>query len=78
MNEESEIGPSIADIVQMRPWKHALLTTYTLSLSYFENGDSSGRCCVAAVPTSGSSPTRKVIVPRCWSAAPCVWDRNTG
>jgi hypothetical protein len=37
MNKESEIGPSIADIVQMRPWKHALLTTYTLSLSYFES-----------------------------------------
>lgn len=37
MNEESEMGPSIADIVQMRPWKHALFTTYTLSLSYFES-----------------------------------------
>jgi len=37
MNENSEIGPSIAEIVQMRSWKHALLTTYTLSLSYFES-----------------------------------------
>lgn len=37
MNEESKMGPSIADIVQMRPWKHALFTTYTLSLSYFES-----------------------------------------
>lgn len=37
MTENSEIGPSIAEFVQMRPWKHALLTTYTLSLSYFES-----------------------------------------
>lgn len=36
MNEE-EPSPSISDIVQMRAWKHALLTTYTLSLSYFES-----------------------------------------
>ncbi|MBZ9917105.1 hypothetical protein LB517_01395 [Mesorhizobium sp. BR1-1-12] len=37
MNEEDDAEPSISDIVQMRPWKHALLTTYTLSLSYFES-----------------------------------------
>ena len=29
--------PSISDIVQMLAWKHALFTTYTLSLSYFES-----------------------------------------
>ena len=29
--------PSIADILQIREWKHALFTTYTLSLSYFES-----------------------------------------
>jgi hypothetical protein len=37
MTEGSGLGPSISDIVQTRPWKHALLTTYTLSLSYFES-----------------------------------------
>lgn len=37
MSENSEIGPSIVNIVQTRRWKHALLTTYTLSLSYFES-----------------------------------------
>jgi hypothetical protein len=37
MNDKNEAEPSIVDIVQMRGWKHALLTTYTLSLSYFES-----------------------------------------
>ncbi|MER8969188.1 hypothetical protein NKI25_26470 [Mesorhizobium sp. M0808] len=37
MNDKNEAEPSISDIVRMRPWKHALLTTYTLSLSYFES-----------------------------------------
>jgi hypothetical protein len=37
MNDKVEADPSIIDIVQMRAWKHALLTTYTLSLSYFES-----------------------------------------
>lgn len=32
-----DLSPSIAEIVGMRPWKHALFTTYTLSLSYFES-----------------------------------------
>ena len=32
-----ELSPSIAEILGMRPWKHALFTTYTLSLSYFES-----------------------------------------
>lgn len=32
-----ELSPSIADILGMRAWKHALFTTYTLSLSYFES-----------------------------------------
>lgn len=35
MNDGSSINPSISDIMQMRAWKHALFTTYTLSLSYF-------------------------------------------
>ena len=30
-------SPSISDLIQMRAWKHALFTTYTLSLSYFES-----------------------------------------
>lgn len=29
--------PSIRDFMQMRAWKHALFTTYALSLSYFES-----------------------------------------
>jgi hypothetical protein len=29
--------PSISEFVQMRAWKHALFTTYSLSLSYFES-----------------------------------------
>ena len=29
--------PSISEFLQMRAWKHALFTTYTLSLSYFES-----------------------------------------
>ncbi|MDG4901400.1 MULTISPECIES: hypothetical protein [unclassified Mesorhizobium] len=37
MNEKDDADPSIADFMQMRAWKHALLTTYTLSLSYFES-----------------------------------------
>ncbi|TPM94233.1 hypothetical protein [Mesorhizobium sp. B2-1-5] len=37
MDDQNEAEPSISDIVQMRPWKHALLATYTLSLSYFES-----------------------------------------
>lgn len=37
MSAGSEAEPSIGDILQMRPWKHALFTTYTLSLSYFES-----------------------------------------
>lgn len=37
MNDKNEAEPTISDIVRMRPWKHALLTTYTLSLSYFES-----------------------------------------
>lgn len=37
MSEDSGSAPSISQIVQTRPWKHALLTTYTLSLSYFES-----------------------------------------
>jgi len=37
MNDKTGAEPSIVDIVQMRAWKHALLTTYTLSLSYFES-----------------------------------------
>lgn len=32
-----DLSPSIADILGMRPWKHALFTTYTLSLSYFDS-----------------------------------------
>jgi hypothetical protein len=37
MNDKDEAEPSISDIVRMRAWKHALFTTYTLSLSYFES-----------------------------------------
>lgn len=37
MNDKNEAEPSISDIVRMRAWRHALLTTYTLSLSYFES-----------------------------------------
>lgn len=37
MNEKDDADPSIADFIQMRAWKNALFTTYTLSLSYFES-----------------------------------------
>lgn len=37
MNDGSSAEPSISDFVQMRAWKQALFTTYTLSLSYFES-----------------------------------------
>ena len=37
MKSSVHTDPSISDIVQMRAWKHALFTTYTLSLSYFES-----------------------------------------
>lgn len=37
MNSPNGADPSIVDIVNMRTWKHALFTTYTLSLSYFES-----------------------------------------
>ena len=32
----NEGAPTISEILQLRAWKHALFTTYTLSLSYFE------------------------------------------
>ena len=32
-----EAAPSISDFITMRAWKHALFTTYALSLSYFES-----------------------------------------
>lgn len=31
------VAPTISQILQMRAWEHALFTTYTLSLSYFES-----------------------------------------
>ena len=37
MKSSVHTDPSISDIVQMRAWKHALFTTFTLSLSYFES-----------------------------------------
>ncbi|MEQ8957567.1 MAG: hypothetical protein RLP02_06525 [Coleofasciculus sp. C2-GNP5-27] len=35
-SEEEEL-PTIADFFSAAPWKHALFTTYALSLSYFES-----------------------------------------
>jgi hypothetical protein len=37
MSASDDPAPSISHFVQMRPWRHALFTTYTLSLSYFES-----------------------------------------
>jgi hypothetical protein len=37
VDEIVETPPSIVDFLKLRPWKHALFTTYTLSLSYFES-----------------------------------------
>lgn len=33
----NDSAPAISEILKMRAWKHALFTTYTLSLSYFES-----------------------------------------
>lgn len=37
MTKRDDPPPSISAFMQMRAWKHALFTTYTLSLSYFES-----------------------------------------
>ena len=47
-----EAAPSISDFITMRAWKHALFTTYALSLSYFES-EFFLRWCAEAALMSG-------------------------
>jgi len=68
--------PSISDILQLRSWKHALFTTYALSLSYFESE------VLRPLQRAGCSDVWLIADAdgyRCslWSAGQCVCGSNT-